>query len=306
MKSQLQNALIMLVRAREDFQAMRKRMDNRLGLKANGEKQDRETNVSIRVEDYAMFQDIAKAARDQENSVEKSLARILSEFKVYNDWLGQVAGVGTIAAGWLLGSFDIEKATTVSKMWQYAGLNPSEVYGKIRVQKDDYKPELGEIIGEIHYQNWDDYVVQTTTKVRGDKPTKGFILPYNKQLRTALLGIIAPSFIKLNGGTSKNGASRTLSPYREIYDDYKFRLENSDVITNHRKKGETVRLPWKDVTKGHREMATRRYMMKQFIKDLYTHWRLAEGLEVRESYHAGILGHQHGGKSNHFKRALAA
>jgi len=38
-------AVRMLVRAREDFQAMRKRMDNRIGRKADGTNQDIEESI---------------------------------------------------------------------------------------------------------------------------------------------------------------------------------------------------------------------------------------------------------------------
>ena len=50
---------------------------------------------------------------------------------------------------------------------------------------------------------------------------------------------------------------------------------------------------WKDETKGHRDNAARRYMIKMFLKDLYVVWRTVEGLPVRAPYQEEYLGHKH-------------
>jgi len=284
MRTQDQLAVRMLVRARMDFQAMRKAMDNRLGRKANGEKQELIDERYFTVEDIDNFNSISQAAREQEKQVEKMLEKTLRRFKVYNEWLSTVKGVGTVMAGWLLGEFDIEKASAVSKMWQYAGLNPSEVRGKKRVKVSEYKEGIGKIVTTINNARGkpEAYIIETEEMVRGDKPTKGFVLPYNKDLKTALMGILAPGFIK-----SKSSYAI------EFYYRYKLRLEESFKEVIHRSKGKSKTMAWKDVSAGHRDMAARRYMVKMFLTDFYVAWRTIEGLDVRKPYAEEYLGHIH-------------
>jgi hypothetical protein len=260
-------ALRLLVRAREDFQAMRKRMDNRIGRKADGKDQDIVERV-FRTEDLAGFAEVADEARKQESAIEKRMKAVLKRFPIYENWLKGVKGVGPIAAGIIISSFDIEKATTVSKMWQYSGLNPSTVRGKKRKDKPD---------GSFD-------VIVTDTMIRGDKLTAGFIAPFNKNLRTALCGVLADGFIKAQ------------APYAlEFYYPYKERLANSDKTTQEiRKAGAKAEdIAWKDAKLAHRDRAAKRYMIKMFLLDLYRAWREIEGLEVREPYQDQYLGHKH-------------
>lgn len=253
-------AVKMLVRLREDFQAMRKRMDNRIGRKADGSQQ----NIvrEFRAEDYANFQAIADAARDQEKNIQKMLKKTLKRFPVYNEWLKDVKGVGEIAAGWIIAEFDIEEATTVSKLWQYCGLNPGKVFGKKRVENPD---------GSFSY-------VSTTKLIKGDRLTPGFVSPFNKRLRTAMVGVMADGFIK-----SQNEYCM------KFYYPYKARLEKELSIIETDEK-ETA---WKDASKGRRDRAAKRYMVKMFLKDLYVNWRKIENLPVREPYQEAYLGHSH-------------
>lgn len=256
-------AVRMLVRAREDFQAMRKRMDNRIGRKADGTGQDIEER-EFSPDDIVMFGSIADASRDQEKAIEKMLKKTLKRFPIYNDYLLGVKGIGTIAAGWIIAEYDIHKATTVSKLWQFTGLNSSLINGKKRVENKD---------GSFSY-------VETGERIRGDKLTAGHVAPFNKRLRTALLGVMADGFIK-----SQNTYAL------EYYYPYKARLENEENTVTHIGKD----VAWKDVTKGHRDRAAKRYMLKMFLKDLYVVWRTMEGLEVRKPYQEEYLGHVHQG-----------
>jgi hypothetical protein len=251
-----------LVRAREDFQGMRKKMDNRLGRKADGTDQDLTESRAFRIDDTEMFTSVADACRSQEKEIEKMLKKILKRFPIYNDYLLHVKGVGDIAAGWIIGEFDIEKATTVSKMWQFAGLNPGLVKGKKRVDHEDGKVEF----------------VETGEMIRGDKLTPGHVSPFNQNLRTALVGVLADGFIKQQNYYCM-----------EFYYPYKARLEQEENTVLHVGKEKQ----WKDVNKGHRDRAAKRYMIKMFLKDLYVAWRTIEGLPVRPSYQEEYLGHKH-------------
>ena len=255
-------AVRMLVRLREDFQAMRKRMDNRIGRKADGSDQNIEAR-EFRPEDLENFTAVADNAKEQEKQIEKMLLKTLRRFPIYNDYLKHVKGVGTIAAGWIIAEFDIHKATTVSKMWQYCGLNPDMVAGKKRVENPDGTFSL----------------VPTGQMIRGDRLTPGHVSPFNKRLRTAMVGVLADGFIKAQAPHAM-----------EYYYPYKERLSHEENEVLH--VGDYK--PWKDVSKGHRDRAAKRKMIKEFLKDLHVAWRTIEGLPVRGTYQEEYLGHKHG------------
>jgi hypothetical protein len=245
-------AIRTLVRAREDFQDMRKRMDNRIGRKADGTAQDVEER-EFQAEDVENFQSIADSARAQERYIEKMLRDRLRQFKLYSDFLSQVKGVGDVSAGWIIAEYNIREATTVSKLWQFTGLNPEYVRGKKRVENNDGTFSL----------------VTTDEMIRGDRLTPGFVAPFNKRLRTAMVGVLADGFIKAQ------------SPYAlNYYYPYKHRLANEE--------------GWSSESPGHRDRAAKRYMIKMFLKDLYVAWRTLEGLPVRKPYQEEYLGHKHG------------
>jgi hypothetical protein len=256
-----------MVRARQAFQQMRKSMDNRLGLKADGSDQN-VTERSFRAEDLVSIQEISQASRDQEAQIEKKLKKMLKRFPVYRHFLEQVKGVGPIAAATIISEFDIQKATTVSKLWQYAGMNPGMVRGKKRVDNKDGTFELR----------------LTDKLIRGDKLTSGFVAPFNKQLRVALCGILADGFIKAQAPYALN-----------YYYPYKERLAQSEKETQEitKKGADPKQLQWKEAKPGHRDRAAKRYMIKMFLKDLYVAWRTIEGLPVRPSYQEEYLGHKH-------------
>ena len=68
--------------------------------------------------------------------------------------------------------------------------------------------------------------------------------------------------------------------YRQVYDDYKHRIEHMDA---HKEK-----------SKGHRHNMAVRYMIKIFLIDLYNEWRRIEGLPVAPTYSEAKLGKVHG------------
>jgi hypothetical protein len=275
----------MYLRSREDFQAMRKNMDNRLGVKADGTFQKIQDARSFALEDISNFKAISENAKQQEKETEKMLKKVLKRFPIYNLWLEDIKGIGEVAAGWIISSFDIEKATTVSKMWQYAGLNPGLVRGKKRVSKKDYKPIMGKIISEMPNikTGVNDYIIETNEMIRGDKATEGFVLPYNKALRTHLIGVMGAGFIKAQNSYAL-----------EFYYPIKARYEQEDsVVINEGKARKDDGKTWKEVSKGHRNNAAIRYMIKMFIKDLYVAWREIESLPVRAPYAEEYLGKRH-------------
>lgn len=262
-------AIKMLIRLRDDYQNMRKAIDNRIGRKADGSDQNI-PDRPLRPQDLHIFTRVADNARVQEKLLEQEFESILRRFPIYTEHLVKIKGLGPVTAAWIIGEFDIEKATTVSKMWQFAGLNPSLVRGKKRVMRED---------GSLTVQ-------LTDTLIAGDKFTSGFVAPFNQRLRTALVGIMADNFIKQQNSYAI-----------AVYYPYKARLEQESHyiwgVTDYRGSpiyAETDQI-WKEVSKGHRDRAAKRYMVKMFLKDLYMTWRVLEGLPVRLSYQEEYLGH---------------
>ena len=97
---------------------------------------------------------------------------------------------------------------------------------------------------------------------------------YNAKLKSKILGVLADCFIK------------SKSQYKMYYDFYKNRKMNSSEYVNGNDK------MWKEETKAHIDLASRRFMMRIFLQDLYGHWRPLEGLEVREPYAKEYLNHE--------------
>lgn len=290
----------MLVRIRVDFQGMREGIDNRTGMKADGTRQ-KVDDRNLRVDDIMTLAAVRDAAQEQERAVAKSLGKVLPRFPIYRDWLIGVKGVGPISAGWIIAEYDIHKATTVSKLWQFTGLNPGMVRGKKRIENKD---------GSFS-------IYTTDTMIRGDKLTKGFIAPFNKRLRTAMVGVMADGFIKANiryRNATQEEYEKTPDSFRRIKDklhqvvssaegygkmylDYKERLANEEnEVEEISKAGAKPKaIPWKEAKIAHRDRAAKRYMVKMFLKDLYVAWRTIEGLPVRAPYPEEYLGKKHVG-----------
>jgi 3-hydroxymyristoyl/3-hydroxydecanoyl-(acyl carrier protein) dehydratase len=101
------------------------------------------------------------------------------------------------------------------------------------------------------------------TNSNGEKDTRKS-LGYNPFIKTKLMGVLSGSFL------------RSGSEYREFYDDYKRRKRHDE--------------DWEDASDGHIDMASKRYMIKQFLVDLHIKWRDLQSLPVSQPYHAKKLG----------------
>ena len=177
----------------------------------------------------------------------RRLGNALKDVPIYSQWLHCVRGVGPATAGVIISEVDITRAEYPSSMWKYAGLDVAS-NGAGRSRKKEH-------LIEVKYTNKD-----------GEEATR-LGITFNPFLKTKLIGVLGPSFIKAGG------------PYREIYDAYKHRLENHE---KHQEK-----------TKLHRHNMAVRYMIKRFLADLYRAWRALEGLPVAPEYNEAKLGKVH-------------
>lgn len=178
----------------------------------------------------------------------KRLEKALEEYPIYTAFLKKTKGIGPAMAGVIISEIDINKAAYPSSLWKYAGLDVAPD-GKGRSRKKEHLEE------------------KTYIDKNGEIATKKGIT-FNPFLKTKLLGVLGPSFLKCKG------------PYSDIYYNYRNRLENHP---NHAEK-----------SKGHRHNMAIRYMIKMFLLNLYKEWRTLEGLTVNPPYETAKLQHEHG------------
>ena len=179
----------------------------------------------------------------------KSLGNVLKDYSIYNNFLLDVKGVGPAMAGILISEIDISRAKYPSSLWKYAGLDVArDGAGRSRKKEHLVETEYVSKDGEIKKKNG---------------------ITFNPFLKTKLLGVLGGSFLKVKD-----------SPYKDIYYQYKARLENHP---NH-----------KDKTKGHRHNMAIRYIVKIFLIDLHREWRTLEGLSVSVPYAEAKLNLKHG------------
>lgn len=196
-----------------------------------------------------------------ENQHFRRLEKVLSEYPIYSQFLEHIKGVGPAMAGVIISEFDIHKAKYSSSLWAYAGL--------------DVAPD-----GQGRSRRKEHLVEQTYKDKNGEIGLKMGIT-FNPFLKTKLLGVLGSSFLR--AGSEDNR-------YKDIYDNYKHRLEHRagaiPVSLHGKTEGESL-------TKLHRHRMAIRYMIKMFLIDLYVNWRTIEGLPVHIPYHEAKLGLKH-------------
>lgn len=192
-----------------------------------------------------------KELEQQEARHFRSLANALEDYPIYKHFLEPIRGCGPAMAGVIISEIDIHKAKYPSSLHMLAGLDVAGD-GKGRSRRKEHLVER-------------DYLDKE------GKPAKKMSITFNPFLKTKLY-VLAGCFIKSGG------------PYRQIYDNYKNRLENHPM---HQSK-----------TKGHRHAMSQRYMLKILLIDLYNAWRPLEGLIVAPTYAEAKLGLVHGSPAN--------
>ncbi len=254
-----------LVRTRYDFQHMRITMANRLKMRKDETPQDESDPAELDEDTMPVLKEVYEEAKATERKLEREIAKVLKGVPIWEGFLKDVKGIGPCMAGVIISEYDIHIASTVSKLWQFTGLNPGQVRGTTRKDKkvDGKRVPVFE---------------KSDVMVRGDRRSPGFVSPFNGWLRSKMIGVLAGSFIKAQ------------APYAmEFYYPYKARLEQEANLVEGAKDPKA----WSEESKGHRDNAAKRYMIKMFLKDLYVAWRAIEGLYVRPPYSEEYLGKRH-------------
>lgn len=122
----------------------------------------------------------------------KYIEKALQDVPIYTKWLSGVKGVGPTMAGVILRYIDIHKATYVSSIWAFAGLDVAPD-GRARSKRKEH-------------------LVPREYKDRDGKTQEKQSITFNPTLRTKLLGVLATSFL------------RSKSPYAEHYYRYRTRI----------------------------------------------------------------------------------
>lgn len=193
---------------------------------------------------------------EQEKAAFKRLEKALATDPFYEHWLKHVRGIGPAMAGVLLSELDPHKAKYVSSFWKYCGLD-------VVITHD---PETHEIKTEGR-RNFKHHLIESTYIDKDGKEQTKKGLSYNPWVKSKLLAVVAPSFLKC--GHEK---------YSKMYYDYKNRMLNRPELKDH-----------KAVNAISHKRALR-YVAKAFLADLHTAWRTFEGLEVYPSYAEAKLG----------------
>ena len=179
----------------------------------------------------------------------KRLGHILKDFGVWTEFLEGIRGVGPTIAGVIVSEINIYAAEYPSSIHKYAGLDVVNGAGRSRKKEHLSKSSYTDKNGE-------------------EKEKMG--ITFNPFLKTKLIGVLGPSFIK-------QPAEKSIYP--TIYDNYKHRIEH---MPAH-----------KDKSLKHRHNMAVRYMIKRFLTDLYKAWRELEELPVAPEYSEAKLGMTH-------------
>lgn len=191
---------------------------------------------------------------DLVNSEERLRTRVEKEVQLHPMWdafFSQVKGCGPLMSAVCLAYFDPYAARHCSSFWKYAGLDTV-------VSKDKDGKEVRQGRRAWHTEK------RTYIDKDGNEGEK-VSLAYNPFVKTKLVGVLGSCFVKSGG------------KYRQIYDDYKFRLQQ---------RGDG------SLTPGHIHAMANRYAVKMFLRDMWVAWRTLEGLPVSDPYEVVYLGHK--------------
>ena len=263
----------------------------RLRLQSGGrtKPQTESGKIQLHEVDIAILERRSHELHIAERHALADVAAHLRTIPFYRDVLSdkkRFRGIGFTMAGVILSEFEIERQDTPSKMWAFAGLAPVAArrcrtcHAVVEPVKDESgfrhtaerarpttpgapppkpraaAPKCPTIIS----------ITETFESGRAQHPVSGQKLNYNAWLRAKLVGVLADVLIKVD------------SPWRAHYDTYKARKAAAG---------------W-GRSDAHRHAASKRFMIKMLLLEIWRDWRAFLGLPVREPYHVEFQGgHRH-------------
>ncbi|RLA83660.1 MAG: hypothetical protein DRG78_03755 [Epsilonproteobacteria bacterium] len=224
---------------------------------------------------------LVKSYADMERTEEHQFARlknIVVRHPIWTEYLEGISGIAHVMTAVLISEIDIYKAEYPSSFHKYAGLDT--------VMNED----TGVMEGRTRKGH---HLIDVEYFDKEGKPQTRKSITFNPFLKTKLIGVLGPSFIKLRD-----------CQYRKVYDDYKFRIhqrkklrEDYEFFLKANKVKENKQhnnwMPVCELTDGHINNMAVRYMIKMFLQDLHIKWREIEGLPVSLPYAEAKLGMKH-------------
>lgn len=213
---------------------------------------------------------------DTEENMIKILSKEVEAHPLWDAFFADIKGCGPLMAAVCIAYLDPYKARHVSSFWKYVGLDTVNVVNEDGTQKSE-----GRSMKHVEEFEYIDKDGNTKTK-RG--------ITYNPVVKTKLVGVLGSCLLKAGLRTLKdeNGnpildsdgnKQRTYNTkYAQIYGDYYNRLNQ--------------RNDTKEYTDIHKHNMANRYMIKQFLRDLWVEWRTIEGLSVDKPYEVEKLGNK--------------
>jgi|SRR5215471_4525924 len=215
------------------------------------------------------------ALEKQETRQFDQLESQLNKFKIWTHYLVKgsrcmggreiQSGIGPAMGGVLISWLDPYKARNISSFWKYCGLDVADD-GRGRSRRKEHLVE----------REYIDKNGRLNTRMS---------ITYDPFLKTKLMGVLAGSFI------------RSGSPWRQVYDGYKHRLLSDESrikieLKEWKKRndrGDDMTNLW---APGRIDTAAKRYMIKQFLAELWVTWREMEGLPITQPYAVDKLGYR--------------
>ena len=218
------------------------------------------------VESYIQLQ-------DSESKVAASVQQAVQEHPMWNAFFSKVKGCGPMMAGVCLAYFDINKARYATSFIAYAGIDAVSV---VKVDKDGLPYTASEGHGLKHTR---EEIYKKADDTWGVKNSIG----YNPKLKSTLLSTLADGFLKAGYRREKDGSGAAVEGgwiqaegYARAYAEYIHRLDN--------------RVDTKNYSRGHKHLMGKRYMIKLFLKDMWTVWRQMAGYDIGLPYEVEFLG----------------
>jgi hypothetical protein len=262
-----------------DIQRLRLQAGGRVARKAEG------NEIQLHPVDLAAIESRANELLRVEKGVLGDIQGLLDTMPFYVQVLSKkpdYKGIGPTMAAVILSEFDFAKQEYPSQAWSFAGLAPipakrckscqslvellESTAGNVhyahkgRARPGEEKTKCKALLGGLPLGEKDVFDSgQSMRPVRGEK------LRYNSFLRAKMVGVLAEVLIKVK------------SPWTKFYYEYKHRKQTAGWGRND----------------GHRDFASKRYMIKMLLLDIWTKFRTFHGLSVRSSYQEQYQGHTH-------------
>ena len=244
----------------------------------NAEKDGGIVNIKSKM-DYELICSYMELCSSEERQT-KVLEKEVQQHPLWDMFFKDVKGCGPLMSAVCIAYFDVDKARHVSSFWKYAGLDTFT-----------YMTSDGKLVTEGRSKKHAKFTKCTYIDRETGEEKEKYGLGYNPVLKTKLCGVLADCMIKLGLEVEKDPRTKepildangekirtAKSKYVQAYLDYLCRINQ--------------RPDTKDYTAAHKHNMAKRYMIKQFVRDLWVVWRGAAGYEVSEPYEVAKLGNK--------------